>query len=223
MTRALAFALALASVLRGGALPDTVTVILPRLALAERQLQDATLDLQAARRDAEPAQVEVTEARAEEAHWWGRWRLRRSLAALKERLDKVEQARVAQADAHAAVFTILTGLEEELRSALEAALQRKARGPSAPPLEAWWRQKQAWSRRVEALEGDQEEGRKDGAVAAHSQLLAEARLEQLDRDRGILEALAGRGILAAPEAALQRRELMDARRRWKAVARRTPK
>lgn len=196
------------------ALPPSVQAILPSLGEAERHLQDATLELEAARRDADPVQVSVTEARASAASFWGRWRLRRRLAELKQHLDKVEAARVAQSRAREEVFAVLTGLEEELRGALESAVATRAKGLKPSALQEWWRQKLAWSRRVEALEAGSEE-RAEAGGEERRRLLGEARAEQWERDLKLLDGLERRGALSAPEAAQERRVLQAARQRWR--------
>ena len=201
------------------ALPASVSSILPGLSEAERHLQDATLELEAARRDAEPVQAAVTDARAHASSFWGRWLLQRRLAELKQKLDKVEAGRVAQSRAREEVFTVLTGLEEELRSALETALSAKAK-PPAGELQLWWRQKMAWSRRVEALEAGGDE-RVEAGGAERQRLLREARAEQRERDLHLLDALERSGALPAAEAATERKGMKADRQRWRQSARTT--
>lgn len=203
----------------GAALPPAVLAVLPALAEAERQLQDATLDLEAARREAEPAQREADEAR-DVGGWWGGWLLRRRLAGLKVKLDAVEAARRSQAAARQSEFTLLTGLEEELRSTLEKALGSTAT-PGAGTLALWWEQKQAWTRRVEALEAAEQSAAATptaGEPGGRS-LLVEARLEQLERDARLLDALRARGVLDRDSRAAQARDLELVRRWWRALDR----
>jgi hypothetical protein len=201
---------------KDAALPAGVRAMLPGLADAERRLQDSTLDLEAARRDAAPAQRDVDSARAaaESGSWLARWRLERDLARLKVKLDGVESARVSQAGARQNEFTLLSGVEEELRGSLEAACSRPGAAPAPAVLELWWEREQAWSRRVEALEASGPEvgdsvGRDEGGI------LVETRLQELDRDEALLESLRKRGVLSAAAAREQRSILQEDRRRLK--------
>jgi len=207
---ALAIALALGPALPGRAagLPPTVAAELPALAAAERSLQDATLELQAARREAEPAQKAADAARGGDG-LWARWWLRRKLADLKAKLDAVESARQARARSRQAEFTVLSGLEEELRGSLESGLGEVP--PAKGDWAAWWRQKQEWTRRVEALEAATEET--EGAPDAGA-LLTEVRLAQIARDRRIVAILKEKGVLAPLEAQSQIRELDRSRTWW---------
>lgn len=176
--------------------PPLVESLRPQLAHAERRLQDATLAQAAAQRESEPASQAVAEARKHAEHWWGRWLLRRDLNRLKESLDRVEAARVEKEAARQQLFLLLTGAEEELRGALERGLQ--ARGEQAA-LKAWWAQERAWSQRLESLEAAYEDERL-GDSPGRFQLLAQARLEQLQRDRQILKGLRAQALIPGPEA-----------------------
>jgi chromosome segregation ATPase len=208
--RALALLLLLLAAQGRAALPPSVAGLQPGLAEAERHLQDATLELEAARREAEPLQAEVTEARAHADTFWGAWRLRRHLARLKERLDKVETARVAQSRAREEVFTVLTGLEEELRGALESALLAKGRPVPKADLLAWWSQRSAWSRRVAALEAGSDE-RAEAGGEQRRRLLGEARAEQWQRDLALVDAMQRKGIMDAGQAKRERAALKAVR------------
>lgn len=198
---------------RGEELPSSVQAMLPALDAAERALQDSTLDLEAARRDAAPAQRAVDAARGDGEGWLQRWRLERALARLKERLDAVETARRGQASARQAEFTLLSGLEEELRGSLEAALAKGSGGPDPAVLGLWWTQEQAWSRRVEALEAAALEASESGGQGQGA-LLMETRLQELDRDEGLLGLLQKRRVLGAAQARAQRLQIQELRRRW---------
>jgi hypothetical protein len=187
----------------------------PALAQAEHDLQGASLAHEAARREAQPYREAAAQARARADHWWGRWLLRRSLARLKERLDRLESARVAQEAARQQVFLLLTALEEELRGALEKAV---GAAKPEPELAAWWRQLQAWSRRLEALELGRDEAASDERLQ-RSQLVAQARLDQLGRDLELLRALAARGRLDARTRREDEARLREAQRRWQALSR----
>lgn len=189
------------------ALPPSVQAELPALQDAERRLEDATLALAAARREALGPQEDVAAARAQAGAGWGSWWLRHRLAQLKERLDRVESARQAQVAAHAAVFELLSGLEEELRASLELGLGRREGG-----LAADWRQEQAWRQRVEALEQGLE--RTPGTGSQERRLLAEARLEQLRRDQRLALALRRRGQLSQADAEQAQRSLDRSQAAW---------
>jgi hypothetical protein len=212
-----ALAWALASLLFGGqarALPPSVASELPALAAAERRLEDATLALAAARREALGPQEDVNAARAQAATWWGQWWLRHRLAQLKGCLDRVEAARQEQVEAHATVFTLLSGLEEELRGAMEKAVS--AGLPDGLALD--WRQEQAWRRRVEALEQGLDQS--PGSGPQERRLLVEARLQQLRRDQRLAQALRSRGLLSAAEAGQAQQALVASEAEWQARARR---
>lgn len=195
-------------------LPQSVQAVMPQLNAAERRLQDETLAHEAARREALPAEAAVAEARQGQGTWWGDRRLRRALARLKERLDRVESARRSRAAAREELFVMLTAAEEELRSALELGLARRSLGADAAP---WWERLQAWSRRLEALESAPSESGEAGG-GARQRLLAQARLEQIQRDRRLLKGLQKAGLLSASEAGESRRRLDEALRRWKGLA-----
>lgn len=214
MRRAAALLLAvLAARLGAVAFPPTVAGMLPQLDAAERRLQGATLAHEAARREAQPEQEAVAEARAGADRWLGQWRLRRALGRLKARLDAVESARVERDAARQELFLLLTGAEEELRGALEKALG----GPKgAAPLAEWWRQEQAWSGRLEALELAKDEAPGEGGKA--KALLAQARLEQLQRDQALLQGLARRGVLPPGELRRERARLDSTQKQWKRLA-----
>lgn len=213
MLRVGALLFALAAHAAADPFPPTVAAMLPQLSEAELRLQGASLAHEAARREAVPEQEAVAAARAQSQHWWGRWRLRRALGRLKERLDRVERSRVEREAARQQLFQLLTGLEEELRGALETA----AAAPKlAPGLAAWWRQEQAWSARLEALELADEAGQAE--AVPRNRLLAQARLEQLQRDQALLKALARRGALP-PEGLRQEQARLDrAQKQWKRLA-----
>lgn len=187
---------ALALPLRAASFPPLVESLRPQLAQAERRLQDATLAHAAAQRESEPASEAVTEARKHAEHWWGRWLLRRDLNQLKGRLDKVEAARVEKEAARQQLFLLLTGAEEELRGALERGLQARE---SQAALKGWWVQERAWSQRLESLEAAYEDARL-GDSPGRFQLLAQARLEQLQRDRLILKGLKVQALISGAEA-----------------------
>lgn len=196
---------------RAHGFPPSIEAMRPALAQAERRLQDATLAHEAARREAGPYNEAAVQARARADHWWGRWRLRRALGRLKERLDRVEAARVEQEAARQELFLLLTAMEEELRGALERALAADGRQRG---LRGWWQQEQAWSRRLEALEsGLDDPSRPD--PARRPALLAQARLEQLERDLGLLRTLAGRGLLDPAAARADEVRLRESLRRWR--------
>jgi hypothetical protein len=208
-------ALAIAAVLlAAGAVaagfPPSVEALLPQLTQAETRLQGATLAHEAARREAAPEQEAVAQARAQSEHWWGRWRLRRALGRLKTRLDEVERSRVEREAARQELFLLLTGLEEELRGALEKA----AVGPKPKaPLAQWWRQEQAWSSRLETLELAKEEGVLE--ASPKNRLLAQARLQQLQRDSALLKVLERRRILDLGEVMSEEKRLASAQKLWK--------
>jgi hypothetical protein len=207
---ALALAVALAGAASLRALPASVAGELPALEAAERRLEDATLALAAARREAQGPQEAVAEARAQSDSWWGPWLLRHRLAQLKARLDRVEAARQAQVEAHATVFTLLSGLEEQLRASLEASLASGAKAGLAGD----WRQEQAWRQRVEALEQGVDEN--PGAGPQERRLLVEARLEQLRRDQRLVAALRARGLLGVAEARQAQAALQASQAAWQA-------
>lgn len=195
------------------AFPPAVASMLPQLDAAERRLQGATLAHEAARREAQPEQEAVADARAGAGRFLGQWRLRRALGRLKARLDAVEAARVERDAARQELFLLLTGAEEELRGALEKAVA----GPrSSAPLADWWHQEQAWSARLEALELAKDEAPGEGAKAKG--LLAQARLEQLQRDQALLQGLARRGSLPAGEIRRERARLDSTQKQWKRLA-----
>lgn len=198
-----AFLLLASSLAAGTAFPPAVEALRPQLDEAERRLQGATLAHEAARREAEPASEAVAQARAQADHWWGRWLLRRDLGRLRERLDKVEAARVEREAARQELFLLLTGAEEELRGALEKAL-RGAAGKA--DLGDWWRQERSWSLRLESLELAYEDEARDDASHPY-RLLAQARLEQLGRDRRILDGLRARRVVTAEAYAVDKARL----------------
>lgn len=191
--------------------PPGVEEMLAPLQAAERSLQDATLSLAAARRDAEPAAAAVAAARSNASGWLGRWRLRRALVELKRRLDKVEMARVERAAARERLFLLLTAVEEEARVALERGLAGKA---SPEALVGWWKQEQAWSRRLEALEA----APREATDPPSSTLMAQARVEQLERDGRVLESLRRRALLPPQQAQSDARILEERLRRWRRAA-----
>lgn len=211
----LALLLLWASSAAAAAWPPELESLLPGLPAAERRLQDASLAHEAARRESQPANDAVSAARSEAQHWWGRWRLRRALGRLKDRLDKVEAARVEREAARQELFLLLTALEEELRSALEKGLRAPQR-PAPAVLKAWWRQAQAWAQRLEALEAGQEAA---APAPEQKRLLAQARLEQLERDRELLKVLSQRRVLDAGEANAESLRLERSWRRWRGLAR----
>jgi hypothetical protein len=198
--------LLLASTAAAG-LPPSVERELPAFQAAEQRLEDATLALAAARREALGPQEAVAQARAQAGTWWGAWWLQRRLAQLKQRLDQVEAARQAQVEAHSAVFILLSGLEEELRASLEKELA----SPS-PGLADAWRTQRDWSRRVEALERGLE--RNPGTAPEERRLLAEARLDQIRRDLRLVEALQRRRLISPAESAEARSTLALALDQW---------
>lgn len=180
-------------------LPPTVASELGPLRVSEQTLQEATLGLAAARREALPAAAAVEEARADASTWWGGWLLKRRLAELKRRLDRVEAARQSQAQAHAALFSLLSGMEEELRGQLEGL---SARSPEAA---GWWRQEQDWRSRVESLEAGLELA--PSAPPEQGRLLAEARRQQLRRDLLELDRLRRARALDPAQVSLDRSSL----------------
>jgi hypothetical protein len=179
-------------------LPPQAGALLADMEKAERGLQDSSLELEAARREAQPAAASVAEARREEGRFLGRWRLNRALARLKEKLDRVESARVAQARARERLILLLNGLDEEVTAALEV--------PSSTGTArryAWWEQKRAWQRRLESLDpwtagsgGRQARGRR-----------LEVRLAFLEREATLVESLLSQGVLEPYQAARERARL----------------
>lgn len=214
--RALAFLLLCSAqaAVHGAGLPPAVEAVMPRLGAVEQRLQEATLAHEAARREALPAEAAVAEARRGQGSWWGDRRLRRALARFKDRLDAVEQARRIRADAREDLFVMLTAAEEELRSALEKGL---AAGRLKAEAEPWWQRLQAWSRRLEALESAPGESQ-DAGGADRRRLLAQARLEQIERDRRLLAGLTAARLLSRAEAEASRSRLRGALQRWKRLA-----
>lgn len=208
----------LAAALGAAPFPGQVEGLRPQLAQAELRLQDASLAHEAARREAQPEAEAVAAARSASDHWWGRWRLRRALARLKARLDRVEAARVEQEAARQDLFAILTALEEELRSALEKRLAAPPRPAEGPELRAWWAQLQAWSTRLEGLEGHAAPAPSEERKA-RSQVLAQARVEQLERDLALLGRLKQLGILGPDAQRADARRLNGSLARWRASAR----
>lgn len=192
----------------GPALPPSVAAELPALQAAERALEDSTLALAAARREALGPEEAVAEARAQADHWWGDWWLRHRLSQLKLSLDQVEAARQAQVRAHALVFALLSGLEEELRGSLEARAARNAVG-----LGADWAQEQAWRERVEALEQGLE--RTPGTGPGEHHLLGEARLGQLRRDERLAALLQRLGVLSSVQVRHAEASLQASEARWR--------
>jgi hypothetical protein len=205
----------LPGLLGASALPPSVAEIQPGLQAAERRLQDASLAFEAARRESLPAVQAASLARAASGSWWGRWRLRRALAELKTRLDRVEAARAERAAAREQLFLLLTAAEEELRTSLEKALAGKGTAGQAAGLGAWWEQEQGWSSRLESLEA----APADATDAPHSGLMAQARVEQLERDTAILTQLSRKGLIPAAQVRQDDRQLKAMLARWRRAAR----
>lgn len=213
MRAAAVLPLALAGgVLAAAALPPSVEAMLVPMAEAERRLQDAGLAHEAARREAAPAAEAVAQARARDGTWWGRWRLRRALGRLKEKLDRVEAARVERDEAREQVYLLLTAAEEELRAALEAGLARPGRGAE---LGAWWRRQRAWSLRLESLDAAPADREAVSGQGLERALAAQARVQQLERDLGLVKALRARGSLGAAEARADEAALRRALAAWR--------
>jgi hypothetical protein len=197
--------------LPAAALPPAAEALRAPLQAAERRLQDCTLELQAAKRAVEPLTAEVAQDRQSAGAWWGRWLLKRSLGRLKQGLDKVEAARAAQVEARQRLALLLTAMDEELSGALEASLGGLAgRRPDAEgkaKLQGWWRQKRAWQRRLEALDPASGADIEADAPPAGRLIRLEARQAQVERELGLLGALAGAGALPAGEAQRERGRL----------------
>jgi hypothetical protein len=188
----------------GAALPPQANALLPAIQAAEQRLQGASLQLEAARHDAEPLQVLVDRSRAEGDSWWAAWLLKRRLGQLKVRLDSVEAARAEQAAAHQDLVLLLTGADEEISGALEQSLSEVKNDGMNATWAAWWRQKQAWQQRLAALQPQ------DGAPPAGqkgqqpSGILREAWQIQAQREKALLDALGRRRALSAKEWSAER-------------------
>jgi hypothetical protein len=185
------------------ALPPQAKALLPAIQAAEQQLQGASLQLEAARHDAEPLQVLVDQSRAEGESWWGAWLLKRRLGQLKVRLDSVEAARAEQAAAHQDLVLLLTGADEEISGALEQSLSEVKGDSMNATWAAWWWQKQAWQQRLAAL---QPQGMLPvgGQGQAPSSILREALQIQAQREKALLDALGRRHALGAKDWSAER-------------------
>jgi hypothetical protein len=178
------------------ALPPAAEELRPAMEAAERRLQDASLQLEVAKHAAQPVQNQVAQARQNADTWWGSWLYKHRLGQLKDRLDRVESARAAQASARQELCLLLTGADEEMSTALETSLGAAAGKRDAGELaqwRAWWQQKRAWQQRLAALEP----GAGQGTVSADIQ--RELKRAQEERERGLLGALYRRGALSKGE------------------------
>jgi len=187
----------------GAALPPPAKALLPAIQAAEQRLQGASLQLEAARHDAEPLQMLVDQSRAEGDSWWGAWLLKRRLGQLKVRLDSVEAARAEQAAAHQDLVLLLTGADEEISGALEQSLSQVKDDSMNATWAAWWRQKQAWQQRLAAL---QPQGALLQAAPGResSSILREALQIQAQREKALLDALGRRKALSAKDWSAER-------------------
>jgi hypothetical protein len=185
--------------LRAAGLPPGAEALREPIQAAERRLQDASLELQVARHAAGPLQEKVVEARQQSGTWWGAWLLKRRLGQLKASLDKVEAARAAQVAARQELALLLTGVEEELLSALEVSLATapKVAGPAlTEKWKAWWQQKRAWHQRLLALAPEEEPaGSGAGGTRESTRIREEARQAQLEREANLVQALKKRRAL----------------------------
>jgi hypothetical protein len=189
-----------------GALPPAAEVLLPSIQAAERRLQDASLQLESARRAAQPQEKQVTEARRSAGTWWGSWLYQHRLGQLKDRLDSVESARVAQASARQELSLLLNGADEEMSTALEASLSgATAPGPGAvAQWRTWWRQKRAWQERLAELEP---QGKPAAGGEASRRIQEELGRAQVEREKALLESLCRHKALSRPECAAERERL----------------
>ena len=196
-----ALGLSLACRLAGAAaLPPAAEALRPAIQKAEQRLQGASLQLEAARHDAQPLQAQVDEARAGSGTWWGAWFLKRRLGQLKLRLDAVEEARAAQVAAHQDLVLLLTGADEEMSGALEQSLAAAKDDSQAATWAQWWRQKEAWQERLAALQP----AASPDAGGPPSRILKEALQIQAQRERALLDSLARHHALSAAECAAER-------------------
>ena len=179
--------------------PPAVEALRPSIQSAERRLQDASLQLEAARHAAEPLQDEVAAARLKANTWWGSWLLTRRLGQLKTSLDAVETARAAQASARQDLALLLTGADEELSGALEASLASNANKGAAvvERWRAWWHQKRTWQQRLLALDPASDAQAAPGKEP--QRIRQEALLAQAERERALVEALHRRRALTDAE------------------------
>jgi hypothetical protein len=184
--------------LRAAALPPGAEALRQPILAAERRLQDASLELQVAKRAAGPVQEKVVEARQQAGHWWGPWLLQRRLGQLKTSLDKVEAARAAQVAARQELALLLTGAEEELLSALEVSLEASPRGSPAlvEKWRAWWQQRRVWQQRLEALSPVDDEPAPSGRTAKESRRIRQEALQaQAQRESELIASLRKHGAL----------------------------
>jgi hypothetical protein len=201
--QALALGLLGAGGLWSASLPPQAKALLPSIQAAEQRLQGASLQLEAARHDAEPLQVLVDQSRAEGDSWWGAWLLKRRLGQLKVRLDSVEAARAEQAAAHQDLVLLLTGADEEISGALEQSLGDVKDDSMKATWAAWWWQKQAWQQRLAAL---QPQGQLPPAGQGQQppSILREALQIQAQREKALLDALGRRHALSAKDWSAER-------------------
>lgn len=196
-------------------LPPAVEALRPSIQVAERRLQDISLELQAAKHAAEPLQGQVNDARSHANTWWGSWILKRRLGQLKTSLDRVESARSGQAAARQELALLLTGADEELSSALETSLAANVKKSDKALLlkwQVWWEQKRAWQQRLDALEPS---GDADSNVTAAGgeagRIRQEARQAQWEHESALVELLEHRRALSGREASS---ELLRLKRRY---------
>jgi hypothetical protein len=192
--RALALLALAAATLGAAALPPAAESLRPAIQLAERRLQDASLQMEAARHAAQPAQEELNEARQGASSWWGSWVYERRLGQLKTRLDAVEAARAAQAEARQELSLLLTGADEELSTALEASLGAAGASQAAADVEkwrSWWAQKRAWQQRLGSL--GPAPGGADAEAASSDKgslrIQAELKQAQFEREKALVDLL----------------------------------
>lgn len=209
-------ALLLAVLVSGGLhadFPPAVESLRPTIQVAERRLQDVSLELQAAKHAAEPVQGQVAEARSNAGTWWGTWILKRRLGQLKTSLDRVERARAGQAAARQELALLLTGADEELSTALEASLTANSKRSDKALLakwHAWWDQKRAWQQRLDALEPASDPDESETSTSGEAQgIRHEARQAQWERERSLVEVLEKRRALSGREAAAERSRLQQ--------------
>ena len=188
----------LLSSLSAAVLPPGAEALRKPIEAAERRLQDASLELQAAKHDAVPLQNQVIQARPGAGSWWGSWLLKRRLGQLKISLDKVEAARAAQAAAREDLALLLTGAQEELLGAMEISLAvtPKASAVLLEKWKAWWQQREIWQQRLEALgAGDDETVETANGNAESKRIRTEARQAQLERENALVAALKKHRVL----------------------------
>lgn len=120
------------------------------LEIARIEFRDSRARAASAEGEAAPLAEKVRALKGvENPWWWTRWRLRRSLSALQESLDRLREARGKYEASRQELFLVLSALEEELRSALNRELERpRARKAQVQEL---FSKKSGFDRELEAM------------------------------------------------------------------------